>query len=113
MQASDDKRGKRTANSGAEDGHGGPGMDPRRLKRLADVSSDGPSKLGVFRRAYSGVSLRSSVNAFCLECLWLDPGAIRDCDSVACPLWNVRPYQSRTKDRKAPAPAGGQPVTKS
>lgn len=102
MQALDQKERTGTAIPSPKSSHGGPVMDPRRLKRLEDVSRDGPSRLAVFRKAYAGVSLRASVNAFCLECLWLDPGAIRDCGAVACPLWNVRPYQSRRKDRPMP-----------
>jgi len=74
--------------------------DPKRLERLAAVSKDGPSKLGAFRRAYSSKSLRAAVSAFCLECLWLDPAAIRGCTATACPLWNVRPYQSYPKERE-------------
>ena len=109
MQASDDKLVKGAANPEPENGDRRAVMDPRRLKRLEDVSKDGPSRLAAFRRAYSSVSLRASVNAFCLECLWLDPGAIRDCGVMACPLWNVRPYQSRSKERKTPASANASP----
>lgn len=60
---------------------------------LAKVEADAPSRAGVFRRAYDGRSLAASVKAFCLQCVWMDPRAIRDCDDSACPLHPHRPYQ--------------------
>jgi len=61
MQADQESRRGMAANSGSKSSDGTIVMDPRRLKRLADVSSDGPSRLAVFRRAYASVSLRASV----------------------------------------------------
>ena len=60
MQASDDKLAKGAANLDPKDGDRRAVMDPRRLKRLEDVSKDGTSRLAVFRRTYSSVSLRTS-----------------------------------------------------
>ena len=107
MRKTREGAGQVTGDFAPEDGRGRPEDDAGRLKRLADVSTDGPSKLSVFKRAFYGKSLRASVNAFCLECLWLDAGAIRDCGVRSCPLWNVRPYQPR-KGRQAPAEASAR-----
>lgn len=75
------------------------GMHPGRLQRLEQVERDGPSCLGVFRKAYASKSKGAAIKAFCLECLWMDRQAIRACTAPACPLWNVRPFQ-RCKGRK-------------
>ena len=45
-------------------------------------------------------SLRLAINAKCFDCLGgnADPnvtGRIRECVIVECPLWNVRPYQTK------------------
>lgn len=61
--------------------------------RLKDVAEDAPSKLGVFRRAYAGGSRLAAIQAKCLECVSMSTVAIRECRSVTCPLWQVRPYQ--------------------
>ena len=84
-------------------------IDARRERMLQQVSEDGPSNLAVFRKAYGSVALRAAVNAFCLECVWLDRGAIRECTSTACPLWNVRPYQvKRVKNGRRRLEADGR-----
>ena len=48
-------------------------------------------------------SLRLAINAFCCTCMggsdesgW--KGQIRDCTSLACPLYIVRPYQSSDEE---------------
>lgn len=48
-------------------------------------------------------SLRAAVNGKCWDCqgAGADPGtrrAIRECPATRCPLWNVRPYQSKDVD---------------
>lgn len=43
-------------------------------------------------------SLRYAINAKCYECMGCDKSHrewIRDCTSYSCPLYSVRPYQSR------------------
>ena len=70
-------------------------IDLKRTQMLQQVERDAPSVLKVFRKAYTSASLRASVNAFCLECCWMDRSAIRECTAPACPLRNVRPYQKK------------------
>lgn len=68
--------------------------DPKILKRLTNVQKDKPSKVGIFRRVYARkASPRECIKAFCLECVWLDEAAIRECTATACPLFAYRPYQ--------------------
>jgi hypothetical protein len=101
MTTSRDTRQLGTEITAPKNSRGGAETDPKRLRRLLDISRDAPSKLAVFRRAFSSLSLRASVNAFCLDCMGLDVGAIRDCSATACPLWNVRPYRARLGSPKA------------
>ena len=75
-------------------------LEAQRAARLAQVRQDAPSKLGVFRAAYAGRSLRAAINACCLECVGFDIQAVRDCTAPACPLFTVRPYQ-RKRCRRA------------
>jgi len=64
-----------------------------REKQAHRLASVGVKYRGVFKSAYSGRSLRACVNAFCLDCIGLDPDEIRCCSASACPLWSVRPYR--------------------
>ncbi len=82
------------------------GTDQGRLRMLRQVERDAPSCLGAFRKAYSSKSRGAAVKAFCLECLWMDRQAIRDCAAAACPLWNVRPFRQRRRGKDA-SPATG------
>lgn len=77
-------------------------FDAKQQKMLSQVSEDFHSKLNHFRKAYGG-SLRGAITAKCLECLWGETKAIRECTATSCPLHAVRPYQeSRTnKSEKA------------
>lgn len=70
-------------------------LDAKREEMLRQVSEDGPSCLSVFRKAYAGHSLRAAIDAFCLQCAWLDRDAIRQCRVTACPLWAVRPFTTK------------------
>lgn len=70
-----------------------PVLTPRQQAMLQEVAEDHPSKLNVFRKAYSGFSLRAAITAKCLECTSCETKAIRDCAGTACPLHNVRPYK--------------------
>ncbi|MFX0194891.1 MAG: hypothetical protein ACFFCW_02120 [Candidatus Hodarchaeota archaeon] len=59
---------------------------PRKYRRLYD-------------RATGGKSLRSSINAQCLECCGWQSREVAVCSDVACPLWSVRPYRSSGNGR--------------
>lgn len=68
--------------------------DPEQALMVREVQEDGQSKLGIFKAVYSGrASPRQAIKGFCLECVWLDEAAIRECTSTACCLWRFRPYQ--------------------
>lgn len=84
---------KSTQNRKAE----APALTLKQQEMLQEVSTDHPSKLNHFRKAYGGFSLRSAIIAKCLECTSCDVKAIRECAGTACPLLNVRPYQEVRK----------------
>jgi len=72
-------------------------IDAERARMLREIRGHAPSKEGAFRKAYTSLSLRKAITAKCLECVFCDTAAIRECPSTACPLWNVRPYQITRK----------------
>lgn len=69
-------------------------FDLKQTKMLKQISEDSPSKMRVFEKAYSTKSLRAAITAMCLQCVWMDTRAIRECTDTSCPLWNVRPFQT-------------------
>ena len=70
-------------------------IDAKRALMLQQVSTDAPGKLGLFSRVYAGkASPRLAIKAQCVHCCWMDVAAIRECTDTACPLWNLRPYQT-------------------
>lgn len=62
----------------------------------------------VFARAYAGSSRSAGIKAFCLDCVGFQRSAIRDCTSLACPLYPYRPYQTDEEDDTA-AVSGSSP----
>ena len=73
-----------------------PEGEPSDLKQTAmleQVSTDAPSKRGLFQRVYLGkASPRQCIKAQCLQCCWMDEAAIRECADTACPLHRLRPF---------------------
>ena len=70
--------------------------DLERAKMIKAVSEDAPSKIGLFRRVYSPKATpRLAIKTKCLECCWMDMATIRECTATECPLWSLRPYQSK------------------
>lgn len=70
-------------------------LDPQQAKRVADVQTDAPSNVGLFRRVYAGrAPPRAAIKAFCLECCWMNRADITRCKATACPLHRLRPYQN-------------------
>jgi len=67
-------------------------FDPKQQRMLEQVSEDFPGKLNHFCKAYGG-SLRSAITAKCIECVWGETAAIRECTATGCPLHAVRSYQ--------------------
>jgi hypothetical protein len=62
------------------------------LRRVRDTLQ---TALGVFKKAYSGVSMAAGVKAKCLECSNLQKTEVRDCQIEGCPLWRYRPYRPK------------------
>jgi hypothetical protein len=69
--------------------------EPKQATMLQNVSEDGPSHLGAFKAAFSGKSRAEAMKAMCLQCVWMDVDAIRECSASECPLWALRPYQKK------------------
>lgn len=68
--------------------------DAKRDKMMRQVLEDALGKARLFKKAYADkVSPRQAMNAFCLQCCWMDEVAIRECTATSCPLWGFRPYQ--------------------
>lgn len=66
------------------------------FRRLAAVERDAPSRAGLFRRVYlSKATPRQRIKAFCLDCCGFRRDSIAECNSTACPLWKLRPFQQR------------------
>jgi len=74
-----------------------PVFNPQQSNMLQQVSEDFPSKIGHFHRAFGGVP-RSAITAKCIECVWGDTAAIRECPATACPLYAQRPYREVRHD---------------
>ncbi len=75
--------------------------DAKRQLMVEQVVKDAPGKAGLFQRVYGlRASPRQAIKAFCLECVWLDERAIRECAASACPLHSFRPYVRSHKKKK-------------
>ena len=71
--------------------------EQQRRKRIDKRRADMPKVYrATYDKAMTGKSLRSAINAFCLECVMWQREEVRLCTSVACPLWLYRPYQDAT-----------------
>jgi hypothetical protein len=74
-------------------------MDVIRKARIEQGLKDMPPIYrGSYRKAIQGKSLRAAVNSFCLECCGWQRNEVRDCSSLACPVYKLRPYQ-RTENQ--------------
>ena len=40
-------------------------------------------------------SLRKSINAYCYDCGGFNINEVRLCPAKKCPLWKIRPYQTK------------------
>lgn len=67
---------------------------------LAYVEQEAPDKINHFRKSYSG-ALRSAITAMCLSCRDFSEIDIRECDRIACPCFEQRPYRSSKSRRNA------------
>lgn len=76
----------------------------RVAQRLAQITARSPKRARLFRSVYYGKPSRTrAIKAKCLDCSGWQVAEIRDCTSVTCPLWRVRPYQDG-RSRKMQAP---------
>ena len=74
-----------------------PTTDPetRVADRLADITARSPSRAALFRAIYYGKPSKAlALKAKCLDCACYQTEEIKNCQSVTCPLWRVRPYQN-------------------
>lgn len=71
-------------------------MNERQLKELETC----PTKYkGIIERAYKvECSPRSAIKAFCLYCTGYQRLEVKNCTSLACPLYPFRPYQTDAED---------------
>jgi len=71
-------------------------IEKRRAGRIATAPE---SFKGIMRASWSKkCAPRAAIKAFCGECNGFDRQAVADCTAFACPLWNFRPYQHRSKE---------------
>jgi hypothetical protein len=71
-------------------------VDPedRLAKRLAEITAKSPARAALFRSVYYGTPSKAlAVKAKCLDCCCWETVEIKNCQTVTCPLWRVRPYQ--------------------
>lgn len=68
-------------------------LDAKQIRLLDQVRQDGSSCIGVFEKAYRGRSRSAAIKATCLQCMWLDREAIRECTDTSCPSHSYRPFQ--------------------
>ena len=69
-------------------------MQETKEKQHKYAMSKPQSVTNVYLKAYNG-SKASAVKAKCLDCTCDQRDEIRNCEAVTCPLWSVRPYQSK------------------
>jgi hypothetical protein len=72
-----------------------PDTERRVAERLKDIAARSPSRAVLFRSVYTGKPSKAlAVKAKCLDCCCWQSEEIKQCQSVTCPLWRVRPYQN-------------------
>ena len=62
-----------------------------RTRALGEVPE---SMKNFYKKAYAG-GRAAAVKAKCLDCVCNVRAEIKNCTAYACPLWEVRPYQSK------------------
>jgi len=75
-------------------------MTSKRDAQIAERRAQMPRKYRrLYGRAIGGRSLRSCINAQCLECCGWVSKEVAFCSDTACQLWAVRPYRSSGSTR--------------
>jgi len=68
---------------------------------LDQVEADTPDECKHFVRKARRGSMKALVALKCLDCSGWQKREVRECPVVGCPLWVIRPYQSKTNEQKA------------
>jgi hypothetical protein len=77
-------------------------LDDQSTAREHAIKQAPPSARNVMKRAYSGASRTAGVKAMCLMCVGYVRADVRNCSSLACPLYEYRPFQTSDADDEAP-----------
>lgn len=76
-------------------------LNEKQIKKLQRIAKCSPASLGLFYNVFLGkASPRKRIKAFCIECFGFDNNFrndIRECTSPACPLFDLRPFQHKSK----------------
>jgi hypothetical protein len=64
-------------------------------KRAGRLATCPTSWKGILSRSWVSTSRKTAIKAFCGECIGFDRQAITDCTAYACPLWHLRPFQTK------------------
>ncbi len=68
-------------------------IEDRRHNKLMDTPE---SCRNTLQRGWNG-SKAAALKAFCQECIGYENDAIRNCTAPLCPLYEVRPFQTRKR----------------
>lgn len=68
---------------------------PSRRSKVAERLKSIPvrARLGYLAAAAGKASPRNAIKAFCLECVCWDRAEVRQCTSLACPMYAYRPFK--------------------
>ena len=77
-------------------------LTEEQLQDLKRVRRYLPSAERIFLKAFQG-NRPAAVKAKCLECCNLERIHVTECTIEGCPLWQIRPYQDKTKQIHATA----------
>jgi len=70
-------------------------MDKKRQRQIMERLAQIPKAYrGIYKKAVQGKSLRATINAQCLDCVYWQRKEVSLCTDLACPSYAVRPYQS-------------------
>jgi hypothetical protein len=76
-------------------------IEEKRQAAIDKNTADIPSKYRkIYNRAVKGGSSRAAITAFCLTCVNWKKSEVKNCTSLACPLWAFRSYQEISPSAK-------------
>jgi hypothetical protein len=67
----------------------------KRQRILGRVRTHCPGEIRQFESAYKDKSRKDVIAAKCLDCTGYEQEEVRHCPCSECPLWGLRPYQSK------------------